>query len=160
MSMSASEILLLAFLLGMVAGLRSLTAPAVLAWAAHRNWLNVHNTPLSFMASTAAMVIFVLLAVGELIADQLPSTPSRTAPPGLIARMVMGGLCGAGMAAAGTQSLVLGAILGVVGALIGTFGGYQARTGLVKALKVPDLVIATLEDVVAIGGGLFIVSRF
>jgi uncharacterized membrane protein len=158
--MNTSEVWLLAFLIGVVAGLRSLTAPAVLAWAAHRNWLNVHNTPLSFMASTAAMVIFILLAVGELIADQLPSTPSRTAPPGLIGRIVMGGLCGAGIAAAGMQSLVLGAILGVVGALIGTFGGYQARTGLVKALKVPDLVIATLADIVAIGGGLFIVSRF
>ena len=158
--MNASEVWLLAFLLGVVAGLRSLTAPAVLAWAAHRNWLNVHNTPLSFMASTAAMVIFVLLAVGELIADQLPSTPSRTAPPGLIARIVTSGLCGAGIAAAGTQSLVAGAILGIVGALIGTFGGYQVRTGLVKVLNVPDLVIATLEDVVAIGGGLVIVSRF
>jgi uncharacterized membrane protein len=158
--MSASEVWLLAFLLGIVAGLRSVTAPAVLAWAAHHNWLNVHNTPLSFMASTAATVIFVLLAVGELIADQLPSTPSRTAPPGLIARIVTGALCGAGIAAAGTQSLVLGAILGVAGALIGTFGGYQARTRLVKVLKVPDLVIATLEDIVAIGGGLLIVSRF
>src|ERR1700676_2633149 len=158
--MNAAEVCFLAFLIGVVAGLRSLTAPAVLAWAAHRNWLNVHNTPLSFMASTAVMIIFVLLAVAELVTDQLPSTPSRTAPPGLIARMVTGGLCGAGIAAAGTQSLVVGAILGIVGALIGTFGGYRARTGFVKALKVPDVVIATLEDVVAIGGALFIVSRF
>jgi uncharacterized membrane protein len=158
--MIASEILLLAFLLGVVAGLRSFTAPAVLAWAAHRGWLNVYGTPLSFMASTAAMIIFILLAVGELIADQLPSTPSRTAPPGLIARIVTGGLSGSGIAAAGTQSLVLGAILGIVGALIGTFGGYNIRAGLVKALKVSDLVIATLEDIVAIGGGLLIVSRF
>jgi uncharacterized membrane protein len=158
--MSATEILLLAFLLGVVAGLRSFTAPAVLAWAAHRGWLSLHGTPLSFMASTAATVIFILLAVGELIADQLPATPSRTAPPGLIVRIVTGGLCGAGIAAAGTQSLAVGAILGIGGALIGTFGGYQARAGLVKTLQVPDLVIATLEDVVAIGGGLFIVSRF
>jgi uncharacterized membrane protein len=158
--MIASEILCLAFLLGVVAGLRSFTAPAVLAWAAHRGWLNVYGTPLSFMASTAAMIIFILLAVGELIADQLPSAPSRTAAPGLIARIVTGGLCGSGIAAAGTQSLVLGAILGIVGALIGTFGGYNIRSRLVKALKVPDLLIATLEDVVAIGGGLFIVSRF
>jgi uncharacterized membrane protein len=112
------------------------------------------------MASTAATVIFILLAVGELVADQLPSTPSRTAPPGLIARIVTGGLCGAGIAAAGTQSPVIGAILGIVGAVFGAFGGYQARTRLVKALKVPDLVIATLEDIVAIGAGLFIVSRF
>ena len=158
--MSATEILLLAFLLGVVAGLRSFTAPAALAWAAHRGWLSLHGTLLSFMASTAATVIFILLAVGELIADQLPSTPRRTAPPGLIARIVTGGLCGAGIAAAGTQSLAVGAILGIVGALIGTFGGYQARTRLVKALKVPDLVLATLEDAVAVGGGLFIVSRF
>jgi uncharacterized membrane protein len=158
--MGASEILCLAFLLGVVAGLRSFTAPAALAWGAHRGWLSLHGTYLSFMASTAATVIFIFLAVGELIADQFPSTPSRTAPPGLIARIVTGALCGAGIAAAGTQSLAVGAILGIVGALIGTFGGYQVRTGLVRALKVPDLVIATLEDAVALGGGLFIVSRF
>jgi|ERR1700682_253347 uncharacterized membrane protein len=158
--MNPSEVLLLAFLIGIVAGLRSLTAPAVLAWAAHHNWLNLHNTPLSFMTSTAAVAIFLLLAIGELIADQLPSTPSRTKPPGLLARIVLGGLCGAGIAAAGSQSLGLGAVLGIVGALAGAFGGYQARSGLGKALKVPDIVIAILEDIVAIGGGLLIVSRF
>ncbi len=158
--MVASEVWLLAFLIGVVAGLRSLTAPAVLAWAAEHNWLNVHNSPLSFMASKAAMIIFTLLAAGELVADQLPSAPPRTAPPGLIARIATGALSGAGIAIAGSQTLVVGALLGIVGALVGTFGGYQARTRLVKAFKVPDLVIATLEDIVAIGGGLFIVSRF
>ena len=158
--MSASEVLVLAFLIGVVAGLRSLTAPAVLAWGANHNWLNLHNSPLRFMASTIAMVIFVLLAIAELIADQLPSTPSRTAPPGLMTRIVTGGLCGAGIAIAGSQALALGAVIGIVGALAGTYGGYYARTGLVRALKVPDLVIAILEDIVAIGGGLFIVSRF
>jgi uncharacterized membrane protein len=158
--MSASEVLLLAFLIGVVAGLRALTAPAVLAWAANHNWLNLHNSPLRFMTSTVAMVIFVLLAIGELITDQLPSTPSRTAPPGLIARIVTGGLCGAGIAIAGSQTLALGAVLGIVGALAGTYGGHEVRTRLVRALGVPDFVVATLEDVVAIGGGLFIVSRF
>src|SRR5450432_2879206 len=108
--MNASEVMLLAFLIGVVAGLRALTAPAVLAWAAHRNWLNLHNTPLSFMASTAAMVIFFVLAAGELVADQLPSTPSRTKPPGLIARILLGGLSGAGVAAAEMQSMALGAV--------------------------------------------------
>jgi uncharacterized membrane protein len=158
--MTASEVLLLAFLIGVVAGLRSLTAPAVLAWAAHRNWLNLHNTPFSFMASTAAVAIFFVLAAGELVADQLPSTPSRTKPPGLIARILLGGLSGAGVAAAGMQPMALGAFLGIAGSLAGTYGGYLARTRLVRALKVPDFVIAFLEDAVAIGGGLFIVSRF
>src|ERR1700720_2396389 len=125
--MNASEVWLLAFLLGVVAGLRALTAPAVLAWAAHRDLLNLHGTPLSFMASTAAMVIFILLAVAELITDQLPSTPSRTAPPGLIARIVTGGLCGAGIAAAGTQSLVMGSEDGNVANSVGPFGSFTAR---------------------------------
>ena len=158
--MTPSQVLLLALLIGVVSGLRSLTAPAVVAWAAHRNWLNLHNTVLSFMASTAALVIFTLLALVELVADKLPSTPSRTKPVGLIARIVLGGLSGAGVAVSGAQSIVLGAVLGAVGGIAGAFAGYQVRTRLVKALEVPDLVIALLEDSVAIGGGLFIVSRF
>jgi uncharacterized membrane protein len=64
------------------------------------------------------------------------------------------------VAAAGLQSTAFGVVLGVAGAIAGAFAGYQLRSGLVKALKVPDLVIALLEDAVAIGGGLFIVSRF
>ena len=158
--MSPFQVLLLAFLIGVVAGLRSLTAPALVSWAARRSWLNLHNTPLSFMGSTAAVVIFTVLAVIELVTDQLPSTPSRTKPPGLIARIILGGLSGAGMALSGAQSIAFGAVLGVAGGIAGAFGGYEVRTRLVKALKVPDLVIALLEDAVAIAGGLFIVSRF
>jgi uncharacterized membrane protein len=158
--MNPSEALLLAFLIGIVAGLRSLTAPAVVSWAAHRNWIDLHNTPLSFMGSTVTVSIFVLLALVELVADQLPSTPSRTKPVGLIARIVLGGLSGACVAVAGAQSIVIGALLGAVGGVAGAFAGYEVRTRLVRALKVPDFVIAVLEDAVAIGGGLLIVSRF
>jgi uncharacterized membrane protein len=158
--MEPSQVLLLAFFIGVVAGLRSLTAPAVVAWAAHLNWLNLHSTPLAFMGSTAAVVIFSLLAVAELVADKLPSTPSRLKSTGIIARIILGGLSGAGIAVAGAQSIMIGAVLGAVGGIAGAFAGYQIRTRLVKALKVPDLVIALLEDAVAIGGGVLIVSRF
>jgi len=158
--MTPSQVLLLALLIGVVSGLRSVTAPAVVAWGAHLSWLNLHNTALSFMASTAAVVMFTLLALVELIADKLPSTPSRTEPVGLIARILLGGLSGACVAVSGAQSIVVGAVLGAVGGVAGAFAGYQARTRLVKALKVPDFVIALLGDAVAIGGGLLIVSRF
>jgi|SRR5450432_2135375 uncharacterized membrane protein len=158
--MNPSQVLLLAFLIGVVAGLRSLTAPAVVAWAAHRSWLHLHGTSLSFMGSTGSVIIFAVLAVAELIADQLPSTPSRLKPPGLIARIILGGLSGVCVALAGAQSIAIGAVLGVAGGIAGAFAGYQIRFRLVNALKVPDLVIALLEDAVAIGGGLFIVSRF
>ena len=158
--MNLSHVLLLAFLIGVVAGLRTMTAPAVVAWAAHQQWLNLHNSPLAFMGSTAAVAILTVLALGELVVDKLPSTPSRTEPLGLIARSMLGGLSGASVAAAGAQSIVLGVVLGVAGAMVGAFSGYQIRKRLVSALKVPDFVIALLEDAVAIAGGLLIVSRF
>ena len=158
--MTDTHVLLLAFFLGVVTGLRSMTGPAVLAWAAHRNWLNLHNTSLSFMTSTISVIIFLIAALAELVVDQLPSTPSRTKPPGLIARMAFGALCGAGIALAGGQLINGGAIVGIAGALGGTYAGHEVRSRLVRSLGVPDFVIATLEDIVAIGGGLFIVSRF
>jgi uncharacterized membrane protein len=151
---------LAAFGIGMVSGLRSLTAPAATAWAARLNWLYLQGTPFKFMGSAAATAIFTILALLELVADKLPSTPSRTAPPGLIARVVLGGLSGAVVAVAGSKGFALGAVLGAAGGIAGAFAGYQFRTRLVRALKVPDFVIALIEDMVAIGGGLFIVSRF
>jgi uncharacterized membrane protein len=158
--MDPSWVLFLAFLIGVIGGLRTMTAPAVVAWAANRHWLNLYNSPLAFMGSTAAVAVFTLLALGELVIDKLPSTPNRTRLAGLIGRTVLGGLSGAGVAVAGSQSIAVGAILGVAGAIAGAFGGYEVRKRLVRALKVPDFVIALLEDAVAIAGGLLIVSRF
>jgi uncharacterized membrane protein len=157
--MNHSHVLLFVFLIGVVTGLRSLTGPAVTSWAAHLGWLSLGGTPMRFMSSIVTVTIFTLLAVLELIADQLPSTPARTAPVGLSARVVMGGLCGATIAVGGGESMALGIVLGVIGAIVGTYGGYQARTRSVKALGVPDVVIAVIEDIVAIGGGLLVLSR-
>ena len=110
------------------------------------------------MGSTAAVAVFTLLAAGELVADQLPSTPSRTRPAGLSARFVLGGLSGACIAVSASQSIAIGAALGACGGVVGAFAGYEARTRLVRALNVPDFVIASLEDALAIAAGLFIVS--
>jgi uncharacterized membrane protein len=152
-------VFLLAFLIGLFVGLRSLTAPAVTAWAAYLGWLKLHS-PLAWMSSVVTVGLFSLLALGELVADKLPKTPSRTAPPGLIARIVLGALCGACIAMVGDQGIVIGAILGVVGALVGCFGGYQVRKRLVAALGTPDYVVALVEDAIAIGGSFWVVSRF
>jgi uncharacterized membrane protein len=150
-----------AFALGMgfAAGLRALTPPAVVAWAAHLGWLNLNNSPLAFMGSTITVVIFSILAVFELIGDLLPRTPKRTAPAPLIARIVMGGLSGACLCAAGNQSLIVGAILGGVGGTIGAFAGYEIRRRLVSALNIKDIFIALLEDVVTIGLACLFVMR-
>lgn len=156
--MNSSEVLLLAFLIGVVAGLRSFTAPASVAWAAHRNWLRLQGTALAFLGTIPAVIIFILLAAAELVADQLPSTPARTKPAGLIARIITGGTSGAAIAISGGQSMMVGGVLGATG-VIGAFAGYQIRTGLVRALNIPDMAIAFAEDAVAIAAGLLFVSR-
>jgi uncharacterized membrane protein len=150
--------ILFAFLIGFFAGLRSLTAPAAVSWAVYLGWLKLER-PLSLIGAFPVAIILTLLALGELVGDKLPNTPSRTAPPGLIARILTGGLTGACIAAGQGQSAFLGAILGAVGGIVGCFAGYQARKRIVKALGLGDTYIALLEDMIAIGGSLWIVTR-
>src|ERR1700730_16792714 len=158
--MNTGWVLALAFAIGLVAGLRSMTAPAIFSWAAHLKWLDLHDSFLAFLGSTAAVYILAVCAIGELVVDKLPNAPSRTEPLGLLARFATGGLSGAALCAAANKSVVVGAVLGAVGGVIGGFVGYQLRTRLVRALSLPAIVVALLEDAVAIGGGFFIVSRF
>lgn len=158
--MNSELTLLLAFGIGVVAGLRSLTAPGVIAWAAHLGWINLHGSPVAFMGSKWAVAVFTILAVFEFVADQLPNTPARTAAIGLSARIATGALSGACLGVAGGAALWLGALAGAIGGIAGAYGGYRARVGLVQSLRVPDFAIAIPEDLVAIGLGLFLASRF
>jgi len=158
--MTPSTVLALAFGIGVVAGLRAFTAPTVTAWAAYLGWMPLQHTRLGFLASLITVVIFTLLAVFELVNDKRPTTPSRTEPGGLVARIVTGGFSGAAIGVASGQLVLASVLLAVVGAVAGTFGGYQVRARTVRALGVPDYQFAVVEDLVAIGGGLLLVSRF
>lgn len=141
-------LILLAILIGLVAGLRAMTAPAAVAWGAYLGWFDLSQSSLSFMGSIWAVAIFTLLAVVELITDQLPSTPSRKVPMQFGARVVMGVLSGATIASAGGM-VVVGLIAGVIGAVIGTFGGAAGRAYLAGRFG-RDLPAALIEDAVAI----------
>jgi uncharacterized membrane protein len=147
-----------AFLIGLLTGLRCLTPAAAIAWAAYLGWLHLPRS-LAWMDTLTAVVIFSALALFELINDKRPTTPARTAPPGLVARVVLGAFGGTCVAAALGAGVGVGLALGIVGALAGAFGGYQARTGLVKALGTRDLYIALLEDAVTIAASFFLVSH-
>jgi uncharacterized membrane protein len=151
--------LIFAFLIGLFAGLRSLMAPAITSWAVYLGWLKI-DSPFSLIGSLPAVVILTLFAVGELVADKLPGTPNRTGALGLSARFVSGAVTGACVALAGGQTAIAGALCGAIGGIVGAFAGFQVRTGLVKALGTRDVYVAVVEDLVAIAGGLLIVSRF
>jgi uncharacterized membrane protein len=158
--MTTPVICLLILAIGFVAGLRAMTAPAAVSWGAHLGWLALKGSVLGFLSSPVTVGILTLAALGEYVTDQLPTTPNRTAPIPFGARIVTGGFSGAAIALAAEQPWWAGAAIGAVGAVMGTFGGFYARTGATKALIAPPFVIATLEDLIALGAALLIVSRF
>jgi len=153
-----ASLAILAVLIGAVAGLRSMTAPAFVAWGSRLARLRLEGTTLAWLGSGAAAWVLLALALGELVADKLPRTPSRTRPGPFAARIVSGALSGGGLAAGAGGPLVGGALLGAVGAIAGTLGGYRARTRLGPALGLPDSVVALVEDLLAIGGAVLIVA--
>lgn len=135
-----------------------MTAPTFVAWAARLGRLRLDGTLLSFLGLPVTSWVFTALALGELVADKLPNTPSRTRPGPFVARLVSGAMSGGAITAGTGGSLAAGAGLGAIGAVVGALGGYNARVRLVPALKVPDTVVALLEDLVAVGGALLIVA--
>ena len=147
----------LAFLIGVAAGLRALTPAAFVCWAARLGGLKLQGTPLAFLGHAVTPWIFTIAAVGELINDKLPKAGSRKAPPAFIARIVMGALCGAAIGAT-AGALAGGLILGAIGAIVGTFGGFEFRARLARAAG-NDLPIALLEDAIAIALSFWVVTR-
>jgi hypothetical protein len=151
--MTHALVLLLALLIGMVAGLRAFTAPAVLAWAAMLHWINLSGTWASWMGHWATVAVLTVLAVGELISDKMPTLPSRKSAPQFLTRLASGAFSGAVLGTAwGYRWGSLGA--GLIGAVLGTLGGYAARTRLVASNGGRDRPVALGEDLFAAAFGI------
>ncbi|QEN13923.1 DUF4126 family protein [Mycolicibacterium sp. ELW1] len=148
-------VLLLALLIGVVAGLRAMTAPAVVAWGAFLGWIDVTGKWSEWVGSWITVAVLTVLLFVELVTDQLPKTPSRKTTPQFLTRLLTGAFAGAviGSAFFHTFSSV-GA--GIIGAVLGTLGGYEARSRLVAANGGRDLPVAIAEDVLAVGGGFLV----
>jgi len=151
--MTHALVLLLALLIGVVAGLRAFTAPAVLAWAAMLHWINLSGTWASWMGHWATVAVLTVLAVGELISDKMPTLPSRKSAPQFLTRLASGAFSGAVLGTAwGYRWGSLGA--GLIGAVLGTLGGYAARTRLVASNGGRDRPVALGEDLFAAAFGV------
>jgi len=151
--MTHALVLLLALLIGVVAGLRAFTAPAVLAWAAFLQWINLSGTWASWMGHWATVAILTVLAVAELVSDKMPTLPSRKSAPQFLLRLAAGAFSGAMLGTAwGYRWGSLGA--GMIGAVLGTLGGYAVRTALVRSNGGNDRPVALSEDVFAAVAGV------
>jgi uncharacterized membrane protein len=153
-------VLLLAFLIGGVCGLCSMTGPAVVCWGAHLGWLQLHGSKLGFLHNLISLAVFTLFAAGEIIADKQPKIPSRIMPGPLVVRCIFGAICAEALCISGGAKLLVAWPLGAVGAAAGAYVGYHVRRRRTVGQGLPDILIALFEDAVAVGGGLMIVSRF
>lgn len=145
----------LCLLIGVIAGLRAMTAPAAISWAASLGYLDLSGAWLAFLGYRYTPWILTLLALGELVTDQLPSTPSRKVPVQFGTRLILGGLSGAAIGTSGGM-LAVGAGLGAIGAAIGTFGGAALR-GRLAAMFGQDRPAALIEDAIAVIGAALVV---
>jgi uncharacterized membrane protein len=150
-------VLVLALLIGVVAGLRALTPPAVVAWGAALGWLPVAGTWAGWVGHPITVGILTVLLVVELITDQLPKTPSRKTTPQFATRILTGAFAGA-VIGAGWHYTFSSIGAGVIGAVLGTLVGYEARKRLVEKNDGHDLPIALTEDAVAVLGGFAVVA--
>lgn len=162
--MTSTILYLLCIVIGGVSGLRSFTGIALVTIAAqrawpHLGWLHLGGTGLNFLTRPVALIVAIVLAVGELIADKLPFTPPRIQAGPLTARFVLGAFSASALAVAASMPWFLPAIIGGISAIIGAYAGYWLRRGITSR-GVKDLPIALLEDATAILLGLFAVSRF
>lgn len=162
--MTSTILFLLCVVIGGVSGLRSFTGIALVTIAAqrgwpHLGWLHLGGTGLSFLAKPVSLIVVIVLAVGELIADKLPVIPPRIQSGPLAARFVLGGFCGSALAVAAGMSWFLPALVAGISAIVGAYAGYWVRRGITSG-GMKDLPIALLEDVIAILLGLFTLSRF
>jgi uncharacterized membrane protein len=153
--MTHALVLLLAVLIGVIAGLRALTAPAVVAWGALLGWIDLDGKWSEWVAHPITVTVLTIFLLVELVTDQLPKTPSRKTAPQFITRLLMGAFAGAVIGSAFFHTFsALGA--GMIGAVLGTLGGAEARQRFASARGGQDRPGAILEDVVAVGGGFLV----
>lgn len=146
-----------AFLIGTASGLRALIGLAAVSWAVRFGIMPLDHTWLAWLGYAFTPYILTLLAIGELVNDKLPKTPSRLIPPQFITRLVTSALCGLAIGLSG-EGIIIGLVAGITGAVAGTLGGAKARSVLAKKFG-RDLPAALLEDAVAIGIAAFALLR-
>jgi uncharacterized membrane protein len=135
-------------LLGVVTGMRAMTAIAALAWAVWLGLVPEHGWA-TWAGHLIVVIILTICALGEYVVDTLPKTPRRTDLGPALARVVVGGLVGAMAAVAIDEPVAGGIIFGAGGAIIGAWGGFFVRMTVARILR-HDLPAALLETASAI----------
>ena len=146
---------------GVLAGMRSMTAPALLGLhLAQRPSELPEGTPLPLASKWTAGALAVL-ATGEIIADKMSWMPARISPPALLGRVLVGALAGAVVSSPRQRLHVGHALLGATAAAVSAFAFYTLRRVATRKLGVSNGVAGLAEDalVAALGARLLTSMR-
>lgn len=146
-SMKTEKGFMVAAELGTVAGLRSMSALATVSYAARSRGVEVMGDRWIKAAT--------ILAIGEVVADKLPITPSRIKPTPLSGRMLSGAIAGAVAHQMMGDAPKRGAAIGAAAAAIASFAGYAARRYLTHRKGWPDFIVALAEDAFTVGVSIY-----
>lgn len=137
-----------------LAGMRSMSAPAFLShYFSRQPHAGLAGSPLRFLQKPVTAATLKLLAAGELVADKLPGTPDRIAPPVLLGRLLSGALVGAAWYRSHHGSALGGGVLGAAAAFAATIVSYALRTGISEKSGVPTALVGVGEDALVLAGG-------
>ncbi|WP_210521066.1 DUF4126 family protein [Hymenobacter terricola] len=141
-----------------LAGMRSMSAPAFLShYLSRQPSSGLAGSKLRFLQKPVTANVLKLLAAGEMVADKLPTTPDRIAPPVLLGRLLSGALVGAGWYKSRHGSAIGGGLLGGLAAVAATFISYALRTGISKQSGTPIALVGVGEDALVMAGGAALV---
>ncbi|MDB4926494.1 DUF4126 family protein [Mucilaginibacter sp.] len=141
--------------IGILAGMRSASAPAVTSHIlSHHHSKILEKSPLSFMQANAVANGLKIMTLAEFVGDKLPSTPNRIKPAVITVRCLSGALAGAGILKASGGNAIVGAILGGTAAFASTFGSFFLRRAMVISSGITDPIIGAIEDALVIGAGV------
>lgn len=140
------------FLIGLVAGARSMTPLAAVSDAARKGHLPADNGAPAFLGHPLVAAGSKTLAAGELWGDKLHSAPDRIVPAGMLARLVTGGIAGAALAP--RNRAVLGALLGAGGAVAAAYLTFDLRMRAMR--RFGQKPTGLVEDALTLGAASLI----
>ncbi|SCZ68412.1 hypothetical protein [Thiohalomonas denitrificans] len=138
--MSSNRLLLAAIGIGAVAGMRTMTAPAAVAW---------RDRGSAAARSPCVTSVLAGLAMLELLADKIPTAPDRVETGALAARAASGAWSAAQFAKRGGGPLPGYAAVGAGAAVASAWGFYRLRRAAGR-LGIPDLWLGLAEDLLAL----------
>ncbi|MEO8285494.1 MAG: DUF4126 domain-containing protein [Chloroflexota bacterium] len=160
MNKNKKNLYLRAAVLGVIAGMRSASAPAVISQRAATAPEGFKGTPFGWLSNAPIRPLFMLSAIGELIVDKLPFVGSRIAPGPLVVRAMSGAFVGSAAFAEADESLAVGAVTGALGAIASSYAFYYTRRTIAQILHIPDLPVALAEDAATVGAGSWVLKTY